>query len=86
MKQFDYIIKAPDGIYAEPAVMLGKKVKEFDGTKVTVSKGESSALATMLLGLIELEAHCGDKITFTCEGGDEEGACIALQQLVSETL
>ena len=86
MKQFDYIIKDPDGINAEPAVLLGKKVKEFEGTKVTVSKGESSTLATKLLGIIGLDAHCGDRITFTCEGGDEEGAALALQQLVSDYL
>ncbi len=86
MKQFSYIIKDPDGIYAQPAVLLGKKVKEFTGTTVTVSKDGNSVLATKLMALIGLDAQCGDTITVTCEGGDEEGASKAIEELMNENL
>lgn len=86
MRQFEYVIQNPDGLYAQPAVLLGKKVKEFDGAKVTVSKDGNSVLATRLMALIGLNAYCGDKITVTVEGGDEESACRAIETLLNENL
>ena len=86
MKQFEYVIKAPDGIYSEPAVLLGKKAKEFSGTCVTISKDGIKVPATKLMALIGLEAKCGDRITVTVEGGNEEGASKAIEELMSETL
>lgn len=86
MKQFEYKIQDPDGIQAQPAVLLGKKVKEFNGTTVTVSKSGNSVLATKLMALIGLDVRCGDTVTVTVEGGDEEGASTAIETLMNENM
>ena len=86
MKQFDYIIKDPSGIDADPAVMLGKKAREFGGTSITVSKGENSALATKLMALIGLGAQCGDMVTVTVEGEQEDAAYKAIEEFMVENM
>ena len=86
MKQFEYVIKDPDGIYSEPAVLLGKKTKEFAGTFVTISKDGMAVPATKLMALIALEAKCGETITVKVEGGDEDAAVSSLEEFLNENL
>lgn len=86
MRQFDYIVTDPSGLYADPAVLLGKKVREFSDTVVTVSKDGNSAPATKLMALIGLGVKCGDLITISVEGGDEEKAAATMEEYVVQIL
>ena len=86
MRQFDYIVTDPSGLYADPAVLLGKKVREFSDTVVTVSKGGNSAPATKLMALIGLGVKCGDLITISVEGGDEEKAAAVMEEYMVQIL
>lgn len=86
MKQFDHIINDPSGIYADPAVMLGKKAREFGDTVITVTKGDISAPATKLMALIGLGAHYGDMVTVTVEGGNEDAAAKAIEEFMVQNL
>ncbi len=86
MQQFDHIVRDPLGLHAEPAVLLGKKIKEYEGTVVTICKDERSALANKLMALIGLEIKCGDKITVKVEGKDEAFAVSSLKEFMDEYL
>lgn len=86
MKQFDHIVRDPSGLYADPAVLLGKKAREFGDTVVTVSKDGNSAPATKLMALISLGVKCGDLITVSVDGGDEEKAIEAMEEFMVNTV
>lgn len=73
MKTFNYVIKDEIGIHARPAGLLVKAVKGLE-SKVTVSKAGKSAEATKLMMLMGLGVKCGDEVTVTVEGADEDTA------------
>ena len=71
MKTFEYTIKDELGIHARPAGMLAKTAKALD-SEVTITKGEKTVGAAKLMALMGLGVKCGDTITVTVNGGDEE--------------
>lgn len=71
MKTFNYTIKDELGIHARPAGMLAKAAKALD-SDVTITKGEKTVGAAKLMALMGLGVKCGDVITVTIEGGNEE--------------
>lgn len=73
MKTFDYTIKDELGIHARPAGMLAKTAKTFD-SEITISKDGKSVVCTKLMALMGLGVKCGDTVTITVNGGDEEAA------------
>ena len=73
MKSFTYTIKDSAGIHARPAGNLVKLIKGLD-SKVMIEKGGKSVDVTKLMMLMGLGVKCGDTVTFTVEGGDEEAA------------
>ena len=73
MKTFDYVIKDEIGIHARPAGLLAKAAKALD-SKVTVEKDGKKAEATKLFLLMGLGVKCGDTVTVSVEGGNEEAA------------
>lgn len=85
MKQFNYTIKEPVGIHARPAGLLVKEVKSFQST-VTIAKGEKSVNAVKLMALMGMGIKCGDTISVSVEGPDEETAAPALEKFFNENL
>lgn len=73
MKQFNYVIKDEVGIHARPAGLLAKEAKKY-ASKITIAKGEKSAEATKLMALMSLGVKCGEEITVSVEGEDEDTA------------
>ena len=73
MKTFDYTIKDALGIHARPAGMLAKKAKTFS-SEVLIAKDGKSVACTKLMALMGLGVKCGDTITVTIQGEDEETA------------
>lgn len=71
MKTFTYTITDKLGIHARPAGQLAKAAKALDST-ITITKGEKTADAAKLLAVMGLGAKCGDTLTITVSGGDEE--------------
>ncbi len=86
MKKFTYTIKDALGIHARPAGNLAKLVKGLSGSVVTVDKGGRSADVTKLMKLMSLGIKCGDTVTFTVEGGDEEAAAKTVLDFMTENL
>ena len=86
MKQFEYIITDPVGIHARPAGLLVKAAKALNST-VTIQKAPGkAAAATKLMAVMGLGVKCGDTVTVTVEGGDEEAAQKAMEQFFKENL
>lgn len=84
MKQFDYIIRDELGIHARPAGMLVKEAAKFVSA-ITIAKGEKRADAKKIFGLMGLGAKCGDTVTLTADGPDEDTAAAALETFMKET-
>ena len=85
MVKFEYVIKDEIGIHARPAGMLAKTAKGFDSV-VTVEKEGKSAAATKLMALMGLGVKCGDKVTVTAEGTDEQQAAEAMKKFFEDNL
>ena len=85
MQSFTYTITEPVGIHARPAGLLVKEIKKYQSI-VTVVKDEKSVDARKLMALMGMGIKCGDTVTVTVEGSDEETAASALQQFFTENL
>ncbi len=85
MKQFNYTIKDELGIHARPAGLLVKEAQKFSSS-ITVAKDGKSADGKKLFALMGLGVKCGNEITVTCDGADEETAVTALETFISDNL
>lgn len=85
MKTFDYTIQDAVGIHARPAGLIVKKAKEFESS-LTLQKGDKSADLKKLMMLMSLGVKCGDTVTITAEGPDEELASSSMKQFFEETI
>ncbi len=85
MKQFTYTITDPVGIHARPAGLLVKEVKKYDST-VTIEKAGKSVNAVKLMALMGLGIKCGETITVTVEGGNEEANAASLEAFFKANL
>ena len=85
MVKFEYVIKDEIGIHARPAGMLAKTAKGFDSI-ITVEKDGKSAAATKLMALMGLGVKCGDKVTVSAEGTDEQQAAEAMKKFFEDNL
>lgn len=85
MKELKYIITDPEGIHARPAGLLVKKANEFS-SQIMIGKGEKSADAKRIFGVMGLGVKKGDEISMSAEGSDEDVAIEALEQFLKENL
>lgn len=85
MKEFTYTVKEPVGIHARPAGLLVKEVKKFQST-VTIIKDGKSVNALKLMALMGMGVKCGDTVTVTIEGADEDTAAPALEAFFQANL
>lgn len=85
MKTFNYTIKDEIGIHARPAGLLAKTAKGFE-SEVTVEKDGKSVNASRLMALMGLGVKCGDTITVTVSGADEEAAAKAIEEFLAANL
>ena len=85
MKQFEYTIKDEVGIHARPAGLLVKEAKKF-ASKIEIGKDGKSAEATKLMKLMNLGVKCGDTVTVTVEGDDEDAAFDGIKAFIEANL
>lgn len=85
MQSFTYTITEPVGIHARPAGLLVKEIKNYQST-VTVTKGDKSVNALKLMALMGMGIKCGDTVTVTVEGSDEDTTAPALKQFFETNL
>ena len=85
MKEFKYVITDPEGIHARPAGILVKQAAGYQST-VKIAKGEKSADAKRIFGVMGLGVKTGEEVTITVEGADEEKAIAELEAFCEENL
>ena len=85
MKDFKYVITDPEGIHARPAGILVKQAAGYQSA-VTIAKGEKSADAKRIFGVMGLGVKTGEEITITVEGADEDTAAAELETFFKENL
>ena len=85
MKEFTYTIKDEQGIHARPASILAKEAKKYESS-ITISKGEKTVDVTRLMAVMGMGIKCGDEVTVSAEGADEEKAIEALKQFFEANL
>lgn len=79
------VIKNPTGLHLRPAGILCKEAMQFKSL-ITFKYRENTANAKSVLSVLGACIKCGDEITFTCEGDDEEAALKALVTVVENGL
>ena len=79
------VITDPEGIHARPAGILVKQAAGYQST-VKIAKGEKSADAKRIFGVMGLGVKTGEEITITVEGADEDTAAAELETFFKENL
>ena len=85
MKEFVYQITDEVGIHARPAGLLVKKATEFQ-SEIKLIKGDKSADAKKIFGVMSLAAKCGEEVKVQISGNDEETAFLQIKKLFEENL
>ena len=80
MKKIVYTIKDELGIHVRPAGLLVKEIQKYE-SDVTIEKNGKSVSALMGLGV-----KCGETVSVTVEGSDEESAAAAVEAFLKENL
>lgn len=85
MKSFQYVITDSAGLHARPAGLLVKEAgRQQADVKVTFK--DRSADGKKLFALMQLGIKCGDEVTVTVSGADEELGCKQMEQFFKEYL
>ena len=85
MKSFEYTVKDPIGIHARPAGMLSREGKKYKSA-ITVTKNGKSANILRLMALMGLGVKCGETVTVSVEGEDEEVAFAGIKEFFEANL
>lgn len=85
MKTFTYTIKDSVGIHARPAGLLANTAKRFD-SEITLTKDDRTVNAAKLIMLMSLGVKCGETVTVTVNGSDEDEAAQAMKKAFSDNL
>lgn len=85
MKTFTYKITDEVGIHARPAGLLVKEAKSY-ASEVTIACKGKSANASKLMALMSMGVKCGDEVTVTVEGADEDEAVKKLESFFTSNL
>ena len=75
MKSFEYTVKDPIGIHARPAGMLSREGKKY-----------KSANILRLMALMGLGVKCGETVTVSVEGEDEDVAFAGIKEFFEANL
>lgn len=85
MQTIQYVIKDENGIHARPAGLFVKAATGFQ-SDIKIAKGDKTADAKRLFGVMGLGVKCGDEITVTAEGTDEDKAASELKAFLEANL
>lgn len=85
MKTFQYTIKDELGIHARPAGLFIKEASAFP-CNITIAKDGREVDAKRILGVMSLGVKCGQEITLTADGEQEEEAIAKLSAFLQENL
>ena len=76
------VVAEPSGLHLRPAGKLCELSLKYE-SKISIKKGDSTANAKSVLGLLAARVLQGDEIEIICEGRDEKEALQALVEAFS---
>ena len=85
MKSFNYVVKDALGIHARPAGLLAKEAKNFQ-SKILLKKDDKEVDVSRLMDIMALVVKCGNQLTVTADGPDEDAAIEAFKKFFEEQL
>lgn len=85
MKELKYTITDEVGIHARPAGLLVQEVKKY-ASDIKMSFNGKTVPAKSLMSVMSLGVKCGNEITMTANGADEDNAITGLEKFLSENL
>lgn len=85
MKEFTYQVKDQLGIHARPAGMLINEAKKYKCV-LTIDTGAKKAELTRLMAVMALGVKCGQTVTITAEGEDEDKAIKEIEKFFETNL
>ena len=85
MKQFEYTITDPQGIHARPAGLLIKEASKYE-SDIKIEAGGKTSDAKRIFAVMGMGIKCGDKITVSVNGGDEEQAAASFREFLEKNL
>lgn len=85
MKEFNFVITDELGIHARPAGMLVKEAAKFQ-SEIKIAKGEKSADAKRIFGVMGLGVKKGEEVTISANGADEAEAIAAMEEFFKANL
>lgn len=83
MKSIEITIRDKEGLHARPAGILSKAAKGFE-SKITMTKNGKAADMKKIFGVMGLAVKCGETVTITAEGADEDAAIEELAKLCKD--
>lgn len=85
MKSLNAIVQSGTGLHARPASQLVAEATKYE-SEINIAKGDNTANAKSIFGILSLSAETGDQVVITAEGSDEEAAILGIQKLFDEGL
>ena len=85
MKEFKYVITDAQGIHARPASGLVKELKGVTSV-VKLTKEGKTVEAKKLMAVMSLGIKCGQEVTVTVEGEDEDAVAEKLENFFKTNL
>ena len=79
MREVQYTITDPNGLHARPAGLLVKAAQKY-ASAIHLSCGEKKADLKRLFAVMGMGVKCGDAVTLTVDGPDEEEAARTLEE------
>ena len=80
------VIASKVGLHARPAAMFVRAVKQA-GLPVTIAKGDAAPIdAASILGVLTLNAACGDEVVLRADGEGADAALDTLAELLTRDL
>lgn len=80
MQEFTHVVADPAGLHARPVAAIASEALKWRSA-CTVARGADAVQASDLMGLMGLNARCGDELAVRVEGPDEREAAAALKRV-----
>lgn len=85
MKTFTFVIANANGLGSGPATKICREAEQYSSRIFVEQKGIELS-ARSLMGLLALQAACGDKIKVTIVGNDEDAAEKGMKKILQQEL
>ena len=85
MKTFEYTINDALGLHARPAGLLVQAAKAYE-SEITITNAERTVSCAKLIMIMSMGVKCGDTVTITVNGADEDAALHGMKEFFEANL